>query len=138
MNSVKRQVLVADGDVLSRKSIRQLLSLQEKLEICAEASDGPEAIKKARKCRPDLTILDISILGLEGIEACEKIREACPEAAVLAISFYDPKLVIEQMIRAQIRGFVSKLYIGSQLLPAVDAILEGGTYFRLATAKAAS
>ena len=136
MTKLRKQILLADHDELSRKLLGRVLRPRKDWEVCAEASDGPEAVRSAQALGPNLAIIDLTIAQTDGIETVRKIMEVCKDTAVLATSVYDPSLVVDQMIKAGIRGFVSKANIGSELIPAVEALFSGGTYFKLAKAHA--
>lgn len=66
---------------------------------------------------------------MNGIEAARQIIQIRGETAVLMISMYDPTLFLDELKRVGVRGFVSKSRMGSQLIPAIEALLEGRTYF---------
>lgn len=111
--------------------LRRLLSVRKDWRICAEAEDGVEAVAKAKALSPDIAILDISMPRMDGFEAARQISSACHSTAVLSISLYDPKNIIDRLILSGVRGFVAKMSMYSNLIPAIDALLSGKTYFDL-------
>jgi DNA-binding NarL/FixJ family response regulator len=124
-------LLFADDNALARRMIRNLLSAAFEGSICAEAKDGAEAVEKAKSLCPRVVILDIVMPKLNGLDAAEEISHCCPGSAVLVISSYDPKPISPRMVTAGVKGFVPKSVMGSELVPAVEALLEGRTYFVL-------
>ena len=72
------QILIADDHGVVRKGLRILLESNRNWNICAEASNGREAVEEAVKFRPDIAILDISMPDLNGVEAARQIRQRCP------------------------------------------------------------
>jgi len=90
-----------------------------------------EAVAKAKALSPDIAILDISMPRMDGFEAARQISYACHSTAVLSISLYDPKNIIDKLIMSGVRGFVAKMSMYSHLIPAIDALLSGKTYFDL-------
>lgn len=134
---MSKSILLADDSAVTRRAIRTLL--QGKLGgecSCAEAADGAEAVEKVLALRPDVVVLDIAMPGLNGVEAARYIWESCPETAVLTISNYDVETVIPRVLQAGIRGFVPKGALNSELVPAIQALLNGKTYFNAGKADA--
>ena len=70
-------ILVVDDHEEVRKGIRALVSERADWQICGEASDGIEAIEKAKRLRPDVVLMDISMPRMSGIEATESSDEKC-------------------------------------------------------------
>jgi two-component system, NarL family, response regulator NreC len=127
---VPKSILFADDSAVTRRAVRDLLTaeLGDDL-IYVEAGSGHEALNKAIALQPDVVLLDIAMPGLNGVETARYIHKACPRAAVLAISSYDIEAIIPRVAVAGIRGFVRKDSMGVKLFPAIQALLEGKTYF---------
>jgi DNA-binding NarL/FixJ family response regulator len=68
---------------------------------------------------------------LTGIEAARQIVQSCPETVVLTVSVCEPGLAVDELMQAGVRGFVSKMSAESELIPAIEALLDGRTYFVL-------
>jgi two-component system, NarL family, response regulator NreC len=127
---MSRSILLADDSALARRVIRNLVT--EKLGHTVkytEAADGEEALDKAIVSQPDVVVLDIAMPEMNGVEAGRYISQRCPQTAVLTISNYDVEPILPLVKQAGIRGFVSKASMGSELIPAIEALLEGKTYF---------
>ena len=69
------KILVADDHAVVREGLGQLLDSQPDMEVVGEAKDGREAHEKAKSIRPDVTLLDIAMPGMDGMEVLKKIRE---------------------------------------------------------------
>ena len=132
-----KRVLVADDSALAKRTIRKLLAERDDWELCAEVADGVEAVEKAKALSPDLAVLDIVMPRMNGIDAARQIVQQCQKTAVLIISMYDPQMLGTRIKGAGVRGFVSKTSIGSELVQAIEAVLNGGTYFDVAMTKTA-
>lgn len=124
-----KRFLIADDNQTARRVIAQILTFHEGWSVCAEAADGIAAIEQAVTQRPDILILDVQMPHLTGIEAAQQILELLPDALVILISFHDPKVILPEIKGTKIRGFVSKSMLGQYLIPAAEAILDGGYYF---------
>jgi CheY-like chemotaxis protein len=75
-------VLIADDNAQLRRIIRNQVEAAG-LEVCGEAADGVEAIEKARKLKPDLIILDLSMPRMNGIDAAKELTLICPGVPIL-------------------------------------------------------
>jgi DNA-binding NarL/FixJ family response regulator len=83
-----RTILVADDSQLIRKMLCELFQNEEDYDICAEATNGQEAIELALKHRPDLIILDLSIPVLNGLDASRELKRIMPEVPIILFSQY--------------------------------------------------
>ena len=68
---------------------------------------------------------------MDGFEAARQISFACQGTMVLSISLYDPRNMIDKLIMSGVRGFVAKMSMYSNLIPAIEALLSGKTYFNI-------
>jgi len=116
--------VVEDSDVF-RKFICSTLGKRADLEIIGEVSDGLEAVEKVEELRPDLIVLDIGLPSLNGIEAARRIRKLSPESKILFMSQESSADVVQEALGTGAHGYVVKSDAGSELLPAVKAVLEG-------------
>jgi DNA-binding NarL/FixJ family response regulator len=98
------------------------------MEIAGEAADGVEALQKGRELRPDLILLDVSLPGINGIELASRLREACPDAKLLFLSQYDDPDVVRAALHTGALGYLMKVDVGRDLLPAVTAVLRGDRF----------
>jgi len=127
---VPLRVLVADDHETIRKGIRSILASRNDLEVCGEAANGKEAVEKARELKPDLVILDIS-MPLGGLKVAKEISELLPSVPILLFSVYEGRTLTPEAKSAGVMGFVRKDQAGTVLLQAVDAVLQGQTFFPL-------
>jgi len=95
------------------------------LQLIAEAADGLEAVQLARQLQPDLILLDIGLPTLSGIEAARRIRETSPKSRILFVSENRSRDIAEEALSTGAGGYVVKSVAASELLPAVEAILQG-------------
>ena len=102
-------------------------ALQEKLEllIIGEASDGLEAVQKAQELQPDLILLDIGIPTINGIEAARRILQSAPNIKILFVSEQRSPEIAMEALGTGSGGYVIKSKAASELLPAVEAVLQG-------------
>ncbi|MGA7919925.1 MAG: response regulator transcription factor [Candidatus Acidiferrales bacterium] len=116
------RILIADDHDLIRHGIKQLLVSHPGWEICAEASNGLEAVSAAQTSKPDIAILDISMPGLNGLEAARKIRQESPDTEILILSMYSSDEVIREIVDAGAKGYILKSDSDRDLVAAVETV----------------
>jgi DNA-binding NarL/FixJ family response regulator len=85
----KTRILLADGQRVVRQGIRKLLEQQADFEVVGEADNGPEVVKLARELKPDVTIMEARMPGLDSVQIIKRIKAESPEAAVLTARTYE-------------------------------------------------
>jgi len=93
--------------------------------VVGEASDGLEAVHQSEELQPDLIVLDIGLPILNGIEAARRIRKLAPKSKILFLSQESSADVVQEALNSGALGYLVKTQAGSELLPAVDAVLQG-------------
>ena len=87
--AVQKCILIVDGNPSVRKIVRFFLE-SESLRICGEAVSGHDAVEKAEQLKPDLIILEISLLGMNGLRTASILKQMQPETPIVMFtSFYD-------------------------------------------------
>jgi len=102
----KLKVLIVDDHELVRDGIARIL--EDRWDICGQASNGVEAIEKVQELRPDLVILDLSMPVMSGIEAAKAIRATAPKTKIIFLSMHDSPTVAELVRIVGADGFISK------------------------------
>jgi DNA-binding NarL/FixJ family response regulator len=128
MKKVTR-ILVADDHETARLLIRNVLSKRPDWEVYAEAADGQEAVELAKRTCPDLAILDVQMPRMNGIEAAIEILRECPSAIILSDSQHDVNFFADKLQDIGVKGFVFKPRLDEDLIPTVEAVLNGETRF---------
>lgn len=93
--------------------------------VVVEAADGLAGLWKAQELQPDLVILDIGLPKLNGIEVARRILKSAPDAKVLFVSEQRSLDIVEEALRTGARGYVVKSDAATELLRAVEAVLQG-------------
>jgi len=127
MNSVR--ILIADDHEVVRRGVRSLLTSRKEWDVCGEAVDGRDAVKKAKELKPDVVVLDISMPHLNGFEAARLIHKEVPQSKILILSQHNVSEMLQTALDAGARGYVSKSEVSRDLLPAVEAIIHNRSPF---------
>lgn len=128
------RLLVADDHEIVRKGLRSLLEAQPGWHVTAEASDGREAVEKAKELKPDVTVLDIGMPSLNGLEATRQMLKNDARAKILILTMHESDPLIRDVLDAGARGYVLKTDASRDLVTAVNAVRSNKTFF---TAKVA-
>jgi DNA-binding NarL/FixJ family response regulator len=118
------KILVVDDFEDFRRFVCAALRQRTDFQIM-EASDGLEAVQKAEGLQPDLILLDIGLPELNGIEVARRVRRLVPAAKILFVSQESSADVVGETLLLGAQGYVHKPRAASDLLPAIDAVLEG-------------
>jgi len=123
------RVLIADDQDLVRAGLRMLVDAEDDLEVAGEAVDGEEALRAARRLRPDLVLMDIRMPRLDGLAATRRLLEdggAGGEAPrVLVLTTFDRNEYVYEALRAGASGFLLKDMPGPQLVAGLRAVAGG-------------
>jgi DNA-binding NarL/FixJ family response regulator len=123
------RVLVADDHEVMRLGLRNLLEVQPGWSVCAEASNGQEAVEKTLQFRPDVIIMDLSMPVMNGLEAASEISRIQPQIPVILFSLHLSDDLYRHFQTDGIRGAVAKGDAARDLVQAVQAVLGGRTFF---------
>jgi DNA-binding NarL/FixJ family response regulator len=124
MDNPVMRVLVVDDFEGWRRYLCATMQEIPGIQVIGEAADGLEAIQKAENLRPDLILLDIGLPRLNGIEVARRLRIISPESRVVFFTENRFLEVREEAFRAGALAFVIKSDSASQLIKAINAVLQ--------------
>jgi len=119
-----KQILLVDDSLPWQRFVREMFESEADLKIIATATDGSEAIQKARELQPDVILMDISLPGLNGFEATRQIRTLSPASKILFLSEHSSTDLIEAALQVGGSGYVWRSNCRSHLLTAITVILR--------------
>ncbi|NMC95234.1 MAG: response regulator transcription factor [Syntrophorhabdus sp.] len=122
------KIFIVDDHPIVRKGLSQLIDQEADLLTCGEASDAQSALQILKKLKPDLTIVDISLQGMDGIELTKNIRARYGNLPVLIISMHDESLYAERALRAGARGYIMKQEATEKMMEAIRRVIRGDLY----------
>jgi DNA-binding NarL/FixJ family response regulator len=126
---MKLRILLADDHEIVRRGLCTLLQRHEGWEVCGEATDGREAVEKAKQLKPDVVIVDIGMPNLNGLEATRQLLQHDPNFKVIVLTVTDADQVIREALDAGARGFVLKSDAARDLVSAVEALQSRHMFF---------
>lgn len=115
-------ILIVDDQPIVRTGVRSILETVPDFAVVGEASDGAEAVTLCQTMRPDVTIMDVRMPGMDGIEATEKVAEV---TRVLVLTTFELDNYVYGALRAGACGFMLKTARAEELIDAVRCIAKG-------------
>ncbi|MEZ0184700.1 MULTISPECIES: response regulator transcription factor [Flavobacterium] len=130
MNPVIKIALV-DDEVLFRKGIAFLLQREANIEIVFESSNGEELVSKLQENDniPDIIIMDLKMPVLNGVEATKIIRKSFPQIKIIALTSYDSKSFIANMIQVGAVAYLIKNTTPKDLIKTINEVYTKGFYY---------
>ncbi|MGW2249398.1 response regulator transcription factor [Kitasatospora sp. NPDC001660] len=132
------RVLLADDEHLIRGALAALLSLEDDIEVVAQAGSGPEALAMARTHRPDIAVLDLQMLpqpggrevppSLDGIEVATELRRLLPDCRCMIVTGHGRPGHLKRALEAGVRGFLPKTVSAADLAGIIRTVRAGGRY----------
>jgi DNA-binding NarL/FixJ family response regulator len=119
------RILTVDDHVLLRKGVAALVNGEPDMKLVAEASNGQEAIEQFRLHRPDVTLMDLQMPGLNGTEVIERIRCEFRDARVIVLTTYTGDVQVLRALKAGARGYILKGHLHRELLETIRAVHAG-------------
>jgi DNA-binding NarL/FixJ family response regulator len=116
------RTLIVDDFEKFRGYLCSVLEKDSRFTIVGQASDGVEAVVKAAALKPDLILLDVGLPRLNGLEVARRIRKLALLAKILFISQEFSFEIVEAALRAGAQGYVHKLHVSRELMPAIEAV----------------
>jgi DNA-binding NarL/FixJ family response regulator len=120
-------VLLVDDHALFRQGLRQLLELEDDIEVIGDASNGAEALAMVRQLQPDVVLMDINMPDVDGITATRNILADRPETSVVILTMYREDDYAFQAVRAGARGYLLKNAGSQDVVRAVRVTSQGAS-----------
>lgn len=125
MNIEKKRILLADDHILFRKGLAQLLNSQPDFQVAGEASDGLEALDKARELMPDLILMDIDMPRCDGREATRLIMAELPYVVIVILTVSDDEQDLFAAIKGGAQGYLLKKIDPQDLFEQLRGLARG-------------
>lgn len=121
------RLMLVDDHPIMRAGISNMLELERGFSVVAQASDGETALKLYRQHRPDVVLLDISLVGMDGIETLRLLREEWPQSRVLILTASEAREDVRLALDTGAAGYVTKTVCHEELVASIRQVYAGGT-----------
>lgn len=124
----KIKVLIADDHALMRQGLKQILELEEDIEVVGLAINGEDTIKKAQQLKPHIILLDINMPQMNGIQALRRLKDMGADARIIMLTIHEDKEYLFETINIGASGYVLKDAESSSLTKAIRDVYAGDSY----------
>ncbi len=118
------RVLLVDDHALVRNGIASLLKAND-IDVAGEASDGLQALEKARQLKPDVILMDIMMPGVNGLEATRLIKAEMPEIKIIILTASDDDETLFEAIKSGAEGYLLKNIKADEFLAYLSGVVKG-------------
>lgn len=122
------RVMLADDENLVRDAVATMLSLEEDIEVVAQAASGTEALAVAVAVRPDIAVLDLHMPGMDGIEVAESLARDTPGCRVVIVTSHGRPGYLKRALEVGARAFLPKTVSSRVLAETIRRVVDGGRY----------
>ena len=122
------RILIADDHDLLRKGVRDVIEGHVGWEVCAEASDGHEAVAMASTHKPDVAVLDLVMPKLNGLDAGRQILQRLPATAIILLTMQTEEHQVATALRAGIKAYLLKTQAAEDLVDAIHEVVRGHVF----------
>jgi DNA-binding NarL/FixJ family response regulator len=123
------RILIADDHEVVREGMRALIEHEPGWQVCGTATNGQEAVDTAKKLKPEVVVLDMTMPELDGLEALRQIKRALPNTEVVVFSAHHSEKVIEQLFDAGAKSYIQKSDAGRHLVAAIKSLAQHKPFF---------
>ena len=128
MSDGRTTIVLVDDHAVVRRGLRLVLDDEDDFEVVAEAGDVPDALRYVRAHRPRVLVLDLNLPGESGLAAIPRFREGSPDTGIVVLTMQSEPAFAREALRAGALGYVLKEAADDELVQAVRAVADGGTY----------
>ncbi|HSH36215.1 response regulator transcription factor [Schnuerera sp.] len=123
-------VMIVDDHVLMREGLKQLLELEDDIEVIIQAGDGKEAIEKALEYNPNVILLDINMPNMNGIDVLRRLKDLGANSSVIMLTIHEDKEYLFETMKIGADGYVLKDSDADSLIKAIRDVYNGKTYIQ--------
>jgi DNA-binding NarL/FixJ family response regulator len=125
MSEQKIRILVVDDHPVLRDGVAAIVQNQVDMEMVGEARNGAEAVERFRALRPDVTLMDLQMPGMNGVDAITAIRAEYPGARIIVLTTYAGDVQAVRALKAGALGYLLKNSLRTELIDAIRDVHRG-------------
>ncbi len=122
------KILIVDDHPVVRKGLKQIMEETKNITVVDEAETGQEVLKKVKKNKYDVVLLDISLPDMNGLEVLRALKSEYPEINVLMLSIYPEEQYAMRSLRGGASGYLTKEKLPDELILAIKTVTQGRKY----------
>jgi len=126
----KISILIADDHSLMRQGLKQIIELEEDIQVIGQATNGQEAIDMAKSLRPDVILMDINMPVLNGLQAIKEIRDAGMDVKIVVLTIHEDRDYLFKTLQLGANAYVLKDAESSILISAIRTVFNGQNYIQ--------
>jgi DNA-binding NarL/FixJ family response regulator len=120
-----KSILIVDDHPLFREGLKAIIERSNKFEVTGEAGNAHQGLRMAKKYKPDLVVVDISLPDTNGIQLTREIRDLLPETRIIIVSMHSKVDYIVEAFQAGATGYVVKESASEKLLKGLESVAKG-------------
>ena len=125
IDSLPIRVVIVDDHDMVRRGLAAFLKAKSDLELVGEARDGQEALRVCEELLPDVVLMDLVMPEMSGAEATHAIREGCPDVQVIALTSFEDRELVQEVLQAGAISYLLKNVSADDLADAIRAAYAG-------------
>ncbi len=127
------RVLIADDHRRVADAVGEYVA--RAFELVGTVQDGGALLEAAQTLQPDVVVADLSMPGTNGLTALKQIRNQLPHVRLILLTNYDDPMLVRHALDTGASGFVLKVYASTELVPAIQTVVDGGIFVSSAIAE---
>ena len=126
--NAKLKTMIVDDHLVVREGLKQLLEVDDEIQVIAQASNGLECLRQLDKHSPDLIFMDVRMPGISGIETTRLIHQKYPRIKIIMLTIYDDDQYVTEAIQAGASGYVLKKVQRDELIQIIHLVMENQAF----------